>query len=63
MDAEDHLLAKKLDEEMNNVMIIEVERQPTKKKQNVFSSKILNYSLQNFLTRQMKCSKSNFLKI
>ncbi len=40
MDAEDRLLAKKLDEEVNNAMIIEVERQPTKKKQNVFSSKI-----------------------
>ncbi len=32
-------LQKKLDEEVNNAMIIEVERQPTKKKANVFSSK------------------------
>jgi hypothetical protein len=40
MDAKDRLLAKKLDEEVNNAMIIEVERQPIKKKQNVFSSKI-----------------------
>jgi len=40
VDAENCLLAKKLNEVVNNAMIIEVERQPTKKKQNVFSSKI-----------------------
>ncbi len=40
MDAEHGLLAKKLDEEMNNEVRIEVEKQPTKKRQNVSSFKI-----------------------
>jgi hypothetical protein len=63
VDVEHKLLAKKLDEEMNNSMQTQVERQPTKRRQNVSSSEISKFFLQNFLTRRMKCNKNNFLKI
>ncbi len=63
MDVEHGLLAKKLDEELNNAMIIEVERKPTKKRLNVSSSEIFEFFLQNFLIRRMKCSRRFFLKI
>jgi hypothetical protein len=51
VDAKHHLIVKKLDEEMNNEVRMEVEKQPTKKRQNVSHLKFLNYSMQNFLTR------------
>ncbi len=63
VDAEHGLLAKKLDEEVNNAVRIEVERQPTKKRLNVSSYEIFEFFLQNFFIRRMKFNRSNFLKI
>jgi len=56
-------LQKKLDERVNSLMRTQAERQPTIKKQNVSSFEIFEFSLQNFLTRRMKCNRNNFLKI
>ncbi len=43
VDVEHGLLAKKLDEEVNNVVRIEIEKKPTKKRLNVSSSKIFEF--------------------
>ncbi len=43
MDAKHVVLAKKLDEQVNNAMRVEVEKQLAEKKQNVFSSKISKF--------------------
>jgi hypothetical protein len=48
VDAKHGLLAKKLDEKMNNEVIIEVERQPTKKRLNVSSSKNFEFCFAKF---------------
>jgi hypothetical protein len=53
VDVEHGSLAKKLDEEVNNLVRTQGERHPTKKKQNVSSFEISKFSLQNFLTRRM----------
>jgi hypothetical protein len=63
VDSKHSLLVKKLDEQVNSSMKTQVERQPTKKKQNVSHLKFLIFFLQNFLIRRMKCNKNNFLKI
>jgi hypothetical protein len=63
VDVEHGLLAKKLDERVNSLVRTQGERQPTKQRQNVSSFEISEFSLQNFFTRRMKCSKNNFLKI
>jgi hypothetical protein len=57
------LLARKLDVKVNSLVRTQGERQPIKKRQNVFSFEISDFSLQNFPTRKMKCSKNNFLNI
>jgi uncharacterized protein (UPF0335 family) len=43
VDAKHVVLAKKLDEQVNNAMRVEVEKQLAEKKQNVFSSKISKF--------------------
>lgn len=55
-------LQKKLDEEMNNVVKIEVERQLAKKKQNVFSFGIFEF-FSTKLPHKYDDNKNNFLKI
>ncbi len=48
MDAKHGLFAKKLDEEVNNEVRIEVERQPTKKMLNVSSFEIYEFVFAKF---------------
>jgi hypothetical protein len=43
VDVEHGLFTKKLDEKVNSLVKTQVERQPTKKRHNVFSSKISNF--------------------
>ncbi len=58
---EHNLLAKKLNEEVNNSLRSQVEKQLAKKRQNLFSYEISEFFLQNFLTKKMKCNR-NILK-
>jgi hypothetical protein len=57
VDAKHHQLVNKLNEKMNSRMKSQVERQPTKKKQNVSSSEISNFFFQNFLTKNQMQQK------
>ncbi len=63
VDVEHDLLAKKLDEKVNSLERIQVENQLTKKRENVSSIEISKFFFAKFLTRKMKCSRNNFLKI
>ncbi len=63
VDSKHNLLVKKFDEQANSFVKTKVERQLVNKRQNVSHLKFLNFPLQNFLTRRMKCNKNNFLKI
>jgi len=63
VDGKHNLLAKKLDEEVNNLVRTQGERQPTKKKQSVSSFEFFSKNSQNVFTKRMKCNINNLLKI
>jgi hypothetical protein len=63
VDVEQDLLVKKLDEEVNSLERIQVKKQLPIKRENVFSFEISKFFFAKFVTRRMKCSRNNFLKI
>jgi hypothetical protein len=63
VDVEHILLAKKLGEQVNNLMRTQVEKNQLKRGKMYFHIKFLKIFLQNFLTRRMKCKNNNFLNI
>ncbi len=55
-------LQKKLDEEMNSSMQTQVERQPTKRKQNVFSSEISKLFFEKLPYKKDEMQQKPFLE-
>jgi hypothetical protein len=62
VDVEHSLLAKKFDEEMNNLVKSELERQLVKKKQNVSSSEISNFFIIKILYKKEDVQLKQFLE-
>jgi hypothetical protein len=58
----DILFAKKFEDEGNSPMKSGLERQPTRKRPNMFANGISDFFLLKILLRRMMCSKSNFYK-